>query len=250
MKNSLRKKSIQFHSNPLAVGRMKTKTQYLIIACILASAPLRAPAQVYVPSTITFEAGAQSNRVHVNWTTTPGKNYDVLTAEQPGQPRAATNATIKARTTLTNFTDTADRLRRLYCIREEPTPPGNTGTITPTTIAETEKILGLTFTPSQRSQMLQLLTDSTTPALNRAGFESMRTNRLLNSDPPALVLNPVPKGFAFEQEQRPISWSPPCNVTLPTNTEDLAFCSMRDLGELIRTRQLTSTALTSSVSSG
>ncbi len=199
--------------------------------------------QAYVPATITLDAGAQSNRVKITWQTIPGKNYDVLTAEQFGQSWAATNGTIKARTTLTNFTDTANRAMRFYRIREQVTPPGNSGGMTTTTVAETEKILGLTFTASQRNQMLQIL-NSSVQDMNRASYEAMRKLRLLESDPPALVFNPVPLEFSFEPTQRPISWSPPRNVTMPTNMADLAFYSVRELGELIRTRQLTSTALT------
>ena len=115
--------------------------------------------------------------------------------------------------------------------------------VTTTTIAETEKILGLTFTPAQRSQMVELLNDTGYWG-NRTAFESMRTHRLLNSDPPALVFNPVPLGLEFESAQKPISWSPPIHTARPSNMADLAFYSVRDLGELIRTRQLTSLELT------
>ena len=200
-------------------------------------------AQVYVPAAISRDVGAPSNGVKISWKAIPGKNYDVLTAEQLGQAWMATNGTIKARSTLTNFADTANRPTRFYRVREEATPPGNTATITTTTIAETEKTLGLTFTASQRSQMLAIL-GSTDQDLNRTSYEAMRQIRLLNSDAPSLIFNPAPLGFSFEQTQNPISWSPPQHLTLPTNMADLAFYSVRDLGELMRTRQLTSTALT------
>jgi len=49
-------------------------------------------------------------------------------------------------------------------------------TVTTTTIAEVEKILGLTFTPAQRSQMVELLNDSSYWG-NRTAFESMRGYR-------------------------------------------------------------------------
>jgi len=115
--------------------------------------------------------------------------------------------------------------------------------VTTATIAEAEKILGLTFTSAQRSQMVQLL-NNTAYWGNRMAFESMRTHLLSNSDPPALVFNPVPFRFEFESMQVPISWSSPTHTTRPANVADLAFYSVRDLGELIRTGQLTSLELT------
>jgi len=218
-------------------------SQVFLLAIWMAAA-VPCLAQVYVPATVTLDAGAPSNRVKITWQTIPGKNYDVLTAEQLGQSWMATNgSSIKARSTFTNFADTADRPMRFYRVREQATPPGNTASITTTTIAETEKILGLTFTASQRSQMHQIL-NSAAQDLNRTSYEAMRQIRLLNSDAPSLIFNPVPLGFSFQQTQNPISWSPPQNTTPPTNLVDLAFYSVRDLGELIRTRQITSTALT------
>ena len=59
----------------------------------------------------------------------------------------------------------------------------------------------------------------------------------------ALVFDPRPAGFAFEGEQRPIVWSPPGNATAPANAVDLAFASVRDLGEWIRAGQITSVEL-------
>src|SRR5262249_1574895 len=154
-----------------------------------------ASAQVYVPTRISLESGAQSNRVAIGWATIPGKTYDVLKTEQFGQAwTAPTNGAIRARSTLTNFTDPADSPMAFYRVRERALPTGNRLGITTTTVAETEKILGLTFTASQRTQMLQLLTDNTFGG-GRTAFESMRTNRLLNNDPPSLRFNPLPIGF-------------------------------------------------------
>ncbi len=115
--------------------------------------------------------------------------------------------------------------------------------VTTNTIAEAEKILGLTFTPAQRSQIVQLLNDNAYWG-NRLAFESMRTHHLLNSDPMAMIFNPVPLGFEFETDQNPISWSAPTQTSRPANMADLAFYSVSDLGELIRTRQVTSLELT------
>jgi len=115
--------------------------------------------------------------------------------------------------------------------------------VTTTTITEVEKIIGLTFTPEQRNQIVQLLNDNSYWG-NRTAFERMRKYPLLNSDPPAMVFNPIPLGFEFETDQNPIFWSAPIHTTRPANIADLAFYSVRDLGELIWTRQITSLELT------
>jgi hypothetical protein len=62
---------------------------FLLAIGMAAAIPCRA--QVYLPATITLDAGAPSNGVKITWQTIPGKNYDVLTAEQPGQAWMATN---------------------------------------------------------------------------------------------------------------------------------------------------------------
>ncbi len=75
-------------------------------------------------------------------------------------------------------------------------------------------------------------------------YDSIRTIRIDNSIPPALMLNPLPVGFKFASERKPIGLTPIEGFKRPKNPDDLAFCSVRELGELIRTRQLTSTELT------
>lgn len=211
---------------------------------ILICSPIGAFGQLDVPVAITGSPGRQSPRVTVTWETVPGKTYNLLTSEQLGSLWVSTNVSrIKASSTITEFSEGTDREMRFYRVREQATPPGNTGAITAATIEESEKVLGLTFTPSQRSQMLAIL-NSSAQYPNRVSYEAMRAIRLVNGDPPSLIFNPTPPGFTFEQIQKPISWSPPTTLARPVNLADLAFYSVRDLGELIRTRQLTSTELT------
>jgi Asp-tRNA(Asn)/Glu-tRNA(Gln) amidotransferase A subunit family amidase len=243
---ALRRKAKGKRMKPFVNQRKKAELAapraFLLAIGMAAAVPCLA--QVYVPATIMPNMGAPSNGVKLAWQTIPGKYYDVVTAEQLGEVWMATNGSpVRAQSTISKFADTANRPMRFYRVRERATGPGNTAAITTTTIAETEKILGLTFTPDQRSQMLAIL-GSTSQDLNRTTYEAMRQIRLLNSDAPSLIFNPAPLGFSFEQTQNPISWSPPQHLMLPNNMADLAFYSVRDLGELIRTRQITSTTLT------
>jgi len=218
-------------------------TKHALICWLLPTA-LAAQVQTNIPSRIAPDPHGVSNRVAVTWETTPGRSYSVFTAETlPGIWTPTNFDSIRARSTRTNVTDGMDRPARFYRVVEQPAPPGNTATITTTTIAETEKILGLTFTAAERNLMLQLLNASFQDA-NRVTYEAMRLHRLRNQDAPASVFDPLPREFVFESEQQPIEWSSPLQVTVPEQLADLAFYSVRDLGALIRTKQLTSMDLT------
>ena len=111
-------------------------------------------------------------------------------------------------------------------------------TIGPETIAVAERILGLTFTPMERDSMVQDLNDQ---VRNYAG---LRTVSLPNDVAPAILFNPLPPGFRPEHEQKPFRVRP---VSLPSfkgSVDDLAFSSVRELAELLRTRAVTSEQLT------
>jgi Asp-tRNA(Asn)/Glu-tRNA(Gln) amidotransferase A subunit family amidase len=216
----------------------------LFLTWAFLAANVAAVAQNSVPTSIARDPEAPAERVVVTWQTTPGRTYELFTADElPGTWVAADGGPVRARTTRGSMAEDSGAPARYYSVREQPVPPGNTTAITATTVAETEKILGLTFTSSQRTQMLEILT-ATFQDINRTTFEAMRRHRLENSDPLALVFDPRPTGFSLEAEQRPIVWSPPGNGTAPANPVDLAFASVRDLGEWIRTGQLTSVELT------
>jgi Asp-tRNA(Asn)/Glu-tRNA(Gln) amidotransferase A subunit family amidase len=105
-------------------------------------------------------------------------------------------------------------------------------------IDKAERVIGLTFTDTEKDSMLTDLVD------NLESYAALRGVELPNSVPPSLQFNPVPVGTAFETERRRPVYSPPKSVSLPENREELAFYSVRDLGELIRTGKVTSTELT------
>jgi Asp-tRNA(Asn)/Glu-tRNA(Gln) amidotransferase A subunit family amidase len=101
-----------------------------------------------------------------------------------------------------------------------------------------EKIIGMDFSDAERDSMLDELND------NLESYQKLRELNLQNSVPPALLFNPVPVGTKFEKGESHLKLSPPENKTVPDNFEALAFHSVRDLAELIRTRKVTSTQLT------
>jgi Asp-tRNA(Asn)/Glu-tRNA(Gln) amidotransferase A subunit family amidase len=61
-----------------------------------------------------------------------------------------------------------------------------------------------------------------------------------------LVFDPVLPGMKFETERKPMRMSkaPNVGVSAPKNLEDFAFASVRELAELVRTRKVSSVALT------
>lgn len=88
--------------------------------------------------------------------------------------------------------------------------------------------------------------DSMIPDLNDqfAYYRTMKIVQIENGVRPALVFDPVPRVHGNITEDDLLEVSPPSGRELPDDLEELAFWSVRDLAELIRTRQITSTQLT------
>src|SRR5262249_26815131 len=85
--------------------------------------------------------------------------------------------------------------------------------------------------------------------LNQAakGYEDIYALHIPNSVDPALVFDPVLPGMKFETQRKParISKAPATTSSeVPKNLEKLAFASVRDLAELVRTKKVSSVALT------
>jgi Asp-tRNA(Asn)/Glu-tRNA(Gln) amidotransferase A subunit family amidase len=79
---------------------------------------------------------------------------------------------------------------------------------------------------------------------NRKAYQANRQTSIGNEVPPALLFNPLPPGFQISQNQQPVVWSKRSEVKRPDNLEALAFWNVRDLGYLIKSRELTSVELT------
>lgn len=105
-------------------------------------------------------------------------------------------------------------------------------------VAGAEKLLGLQFAPKKRALMLEDLNE------RRRSYDSIRKVALANDIPPALLFNPIPQGVRWESARRAFRPSRPGNVDLPANLNDVAFYSVGQLAELLRSRRLTSERLT------
>jgi Asp-tRNA(Asn)/Glu-tRNA(Gln) amidotransferase A subunit family amidase len=77
-------------------------------------------------------------------------------------------------------------------------------------------------------------------------FEAIYALHIKNEVAPAVIFDPVLPGMKFETERRPmkISVAPSVPGAAPKDLEDVAFFSVRQLAELIRTKRISSSALT------
>jgi len=105
-------------------------------------------------------------------------------------------------------------------------------------VKNAEKLIGLEFSPVERDSMLDELNE------NLENYQDLRKVEIPNSIPPALIFNPLPVGKKVEKGKGTVKFSSANNVNIPENSEELAFYSVRDLAELIRTKRITSTQLT------
>ncbi len=113
--------------------------------------------------------------------------------------------------------------------------------ITPEMIDAAAVIAGITVTGEQKKMMLEGLKDQ------RDSVMVIRTLHLPNSVAPAFVFDPVPPGVTLDTVRKPLKISAAPDVSRLAASEDsdaLAFATVRELAELIKTRKVTSVALT------
>ncbi|MES2428319.1 MAG: amidase [Bacteroidota bacterium] len=105
-------------------------------------------------------------------------------------------------------------------------------------VAEAQKLIGFEFTPAQSDSMLFKLEN------NAKAYQELRRLKMPNSVVPALNFNPIPMGFVAQDKKNGFKLSKIAAVKLPADKNDLAFYTIRQLSELIRTKQITSVELT------
>ncbi|MDP9263405.1 MAG: amidase, partial [Acidobacteriota bacterium] len=91
-----------------------------------------------------------------------------------------------------------------------------------------------------KDMMLESLNDFS------AGFDAIHDLHIPNQVAPALSFDPVLPGMKLESARRPmkISAAPSISGRAPAKLEDVAFFSVRELAELVRTKRVSSAALT------
>ncbi len=105
-------------------------------------------------------------------------------------------------------------------------------------VKQAEKLSGLTLTVAKEDSMLNGLND------HLKAYEELRKLGPKNSIVPALNFNPVPVGFVYPDQTNGFLLDKNSIVNLPSDRNELAFYSIRQLAELIRTKKITSADLT------
>ncbi len=114
----------------------------------------------------------------------------------------------------------------------------NSQNITKENIENAEKLIDIKFTDAERDSMIGYLKEQA------GNYNKIREVELNNSVMPSLLFNPIPVGFVFPKDQLQIKFSDYAKTKMPVNKDELAFLTIGELAELIKTRQITSTELT------
>ncbi|EAZ81703.2 amidase [Algoriphagus machipongonensis] len=112
------------------------------------------------------------------------------------------------------------------------------GEITPNSIEGASELIGLSFTPAEKDSMISRLENQ----LNN--IESLRKEPIDNSVSPALVFNPLPKGFKPDTEQKKPDWGLATAMELPEKESDIAYLPVHQLAVLIKSKKISSERLT------
>lgn len=118
------------------------------------------------------------------------------------------------------------------------TDPAEKSEITLDQLAASEDVIGLQFTPGERELMREGVQE------HRKQYQALRAISLDNRIPPAFAFDPRLPGMTFDTTQQPWTMSTVEVPPLPANLEGVAFWPVTHLAHLVRTRQVTSTALT------
>ena len=112
------------------------------------------------------------------------------------------------------------------------------GEITSEILEDASAVAGLEFTEEERDLMVEGLTR------NLDAYEALRELPVPNHVTPAVQFDPALAGRDLPSETRPLRFTRHVGLQRPVEPETLAFMPVTQLSELIRTRQLTSTELT------
>jgi Asp-tRNA(Asn)/Glu-tRNA(Gln) amidotransferase A subunit family amidase len=121
---------------------------------------------------------------------------------------------------------------------QEAGKPGEPAKITPEMLDQAAALAGVPLTADQKKMMLDGLNDQ------RGSYEAIRALKLPNSVAPAFIFDPLPPGAKVDTVRKEPRWTEATTASTPANLEDLAFATVRELAELLRTKKVTSLALT------
>ncbi len=114
------------------------------------------------------------------------------------------------------------------------------GKVTRDMIDSAATIADVPIPDEDKDMMLESLNDF------KKSFDAIAALHIKNEVAPAILFDPVLPGMKLETARRPmkISAARATSSSVPKNLEDVAFYSVRQLAELVRTKKVSSTALT------
>jgi Asp-tRNA(Asn)/Glu-tRNA(Gln) amidotransferase A subunit family amidase len=105
-------------------------------------------------------------------------------------------------------------------------------------LATTERLMGLSFSADKRDSLQDRLDEQL------KSYQKIRSVSVPHGVAPSILFNPIPDGWKFQTVRKAFKQSKTKVQEIPSNLEDLAFYSVGELGDLIRTRKVTSEQLT------
>lgn len=110
--------------------------------------------------------------------------------------------------------------------------------ISPAQVQSANEIMGLEMTQAEIDSLLPNLEEY------RKSFQALRAQSIPNTLSPALQFNPIPRGFEVPTGPHQIEFGSLKHVELPKDRNKLAFYTVRELAELVRTGRISSVELT------
>ena len=114
---------------------------------------------------------------------------------------------------------------------QDTAKPAEHFVVTDEMLDQAAALAGVPLTPDQKKMMLDEL------AGQREGYAEIRKLNLPNSVAPAFVFDPLPPGATVDTAKHEPRWNKSAGIEVPANTEDVAFASVLDLAELVRTEK-------------
>ena len=110
--------------------------------------------------------------------------------------------------------------------------------ITLAMVKEAQKIMGIDFSIVEADSMLENLESQ------RKNYAELRKLKIPNSVSPSLNFNPLPVAYQYPDKENNFKISKAAVIKLLPGKENLAFCTIVQLADLIRTKQISSVELT------
>ena len=101
-----------------------------------------------------------------------------------------------------------------------------------------QRVLGLNFTEDEIDSLGNWL------KRNHSGIAAMRKYSLPNEIVPRIYFSPLPQNFSLPTDPQKIEWPTLDQVSLPEDPNELAFSTVAELAELIRSGRISSVELT------